>query len=51
MLRLNLWFRANYNRKILGKVTYLIFKAKFHGYGALYWLKVNLIFYLNIILH
>jgi hypothetical protein len=35
MLRLSLWFKDNYNRKILGKVSYLIFKDNFHGYSSI----------------
>jgi hypothetical protein len=48
MLKLNLYFydlcicfKANYNKKILGKVSYLLFEANFHGYNSIYWLKFN----------
>jgi hypothetical protein len=26
---------------IIGKVSYLFFKADFHGYSSIYWFKVN----------
>jgi hypothetical protein len=42
MLRSSLWFKANYNKKILGKVSCLYFKANIHGYFSIYWFKVNL---------
>jgi len=38
---LRLWFKANYNRKILGKASYLLFKANFHVYISIYWFKLN----------
>jgi hypothetical protein len=41
---------ANYNRKILGKFSYIIFKDNFHGYSSIYWFKYNLTLYLNIVL-
>jgi hypothetical protein len=42
MLLLILCFKANYNRKILGKISYLLFKDNIHGYISIYWFKVNL---------
>jgi hypothetical protein len=39
MLRFNFMVKANYNRKMLEKVSYLLFKAKFHGYISIYWFK------------
>jgi len=42
MLFLNLWFKANYNRKILGKASYLYFKANIHGYNSIYCFKFDL---------
>jgi len=41
MLSSNLWFKANYHRNVLGKVSYLLFKAKFHGYNSIYFFMVN----------
>jgi hypothetical protein len=28
--------KANYNRKILWKISYLLFKANIHGYNSIY---------------
>jgi hypothetical protein len=42
MLPLALCFKANYNRKSLGNVPYLVFKANFHGYNSIYWFKFYL---------
>jgi hypothetical protein len=42
MLRFILCFNANYNRKTLGKVSYLHFKAKLHDYIYIHWFKFNL---------
>jgi hypothetical protein len=41
MLRFMFMLKANCNRNILGKVSYLIFKANFHGFSSIYSFKVN----------
>jgi hypothetical protein len=28
--------------RILGKVSYILFKCNYHGYNSIYWFKVNL---------
>jgi hypothetical protein len=42
MLRFNYMIKCNYNMKILGKDTFLIFKANFHGYNSIYCFNVDL---------
>jgi hypothetical protein len=37
-----LWFNANYNRNVIGKVSYLIFEPNFHGYSTMYLFILNL---------
>jgi hypothetical protein len=47
---LSLWFKAIYKTKILGKVSYLLFKANVYDYSSIYWFKVNFNSYLFIIM-
>jgi hypothetical protein len=51
MLRFILEFKANYNRKIVGKVSYLLSKAKFHGSNyVLVQVLFNVIYKYNVTL-
>jgi len=42
MLSFSLCFKAKYDKKILRKVSYQLFKHNIHGYISIYWFKVNL---------
>jgi hypothetical protein len=31
-----LWFKSSYNRKIFGKISYVLFMTNFHNYISIY---------------
>jgi hypothetical protein len=38
---LYLWFKANYKIKILGIISYILFKVNFTEYISIYWFKFS----------